>query len=107
MTASSGTSLISAEAERQATVPVGTEGKGAAYGPAATAELNGPVGSKEVGRPGKALLAAAAIAGVLLISVPFLIAVGDGGRTRCERVTRHGARRWRHRGARDLLGGLT
>lgn len=80
VTASSGTSLISAEAERQATVPVGTEGKGAAYGPAATAELNGPVGSKEVGRPGKALLAAAAIAGVLLISVPFLIAVGDGGR---------------------------
>ncbi|MEV0957929.1 hypothetical protein AB0I97_18990 [Streptomyces sp. NPDC049951] len=33
-----------------------------------------------MGRPGKALLAAAAIVGVLLISVPFLIGVGDDGR---------------------------
>ncbi|MFJ3700615.1 MULTISPECIES: adhesin [Streptomyces] len=33
-----------------------------------------------MGRPGKALLAAAAIAGVLLVSVPFLIAVGDDSR---------------------------
>lgn len=79
-TASSGTSLISTDAERQATVAVGAGRNGAASGPAATASDSGPVASKEVGRPGKALLAAAAIAGVLLVSVPFLIAVGDDSR---------------------------
>ncbi|MFJ4126544.1 hypothetical protein ACIP3U_35235 [[Kitasatospora] papulosa] len=56
---------------------VGAERHGAASGPAATAADSGPVTSKEVGRPGKTLLAAAALAGVLLLSVPFLIAVDD------------------------------
>ncbi|WP_158713589.1 hypothetical protein OG795_32515 [[Kitasatospora] papulosa] len=79
MTASSGTSLLSTETERQATVAVGAERGGAASGRATTVADSGPVGSKEVGRPGKALLAAATVAGVLLISVPFLIAIGDDG----------------------------
>ncbi|WP_405385822.1 hypothetical protein OG596_37780 [Streptomyces sp. NBC_01102] len=77
--ASVGTSLVSKNVERPATAAVGAEGDGAEPGPTATAADTGAPAPREVGRPGKALLAAAAIAGVLLVSIPFLIAVGDDG----------------------------
>ncbi|MEV5196433.1 hypothetical protein AB0K86_28595 [Streptomyces clavifer] len=74
-----GTSLVSKDVERPATAAVAAEGDGAEPGPTATATGTGAPARKEVGRPGKALLAAAAIAGVLLVSIPFLILVGDDG----------------------------
>lgn len=74
-----GTSLVSEDVGRPATAAIGADGDGAQSSPAATAADGGAPAPKEVGRPGKALLAAAAIVGVLLVSIPFLIAVGDDG----------------------------
>ncbi|MEU8737890.1 hypothetical protein [Streptomyces halstedii] len=85
-----------------ATEPEATEPETAKPGPAtaeaaktgaaaragvAVADTDPPVNSvgsatatgDRIGRPGKALLAGAAIAGLLLVSVPFLVRTGDGG----------------------------
>ncbi|MFE2763877.1 hypothetical protein [Streptomyces halstedii] len=46
--------------------------------PPVTSVGSGTATGDRIGRPGKALLAGAAIAGLLLVSVPFLVRTGDG-----------------------------